>query len=189
MDLVVAHNRPDAAADDDPRPLHRSAFDRLPRPFVDRRVEDLIGFDAGIVALLVAPIPVDENSQLHIVNLVFPNHHMRCVDGTYPAPFEICAEVSHFKTLDPNPIAGIHVECVIEIRRLPVVVGRTVLAADVESGSGRIVKPTLLDRRFFMPATLFERGQVIVVVETILVTRQVCDRSSKFSEPYFADSA
>src|SRR6266540_3415940 len=107
MDLIVPHDRADMPADHDSSPLHRTTFCRQPRKFIDQRIIDFVIFDACVVSLVLSTIPIDKDSQLHIVNFIFSDYDMGGVEGTHATAICSRAIEPHFESFDPKPITAI----------------------------------------------------------------------------------
>ena len=86
VQIVAADDGADVTSDHDGSAFHRAAFDRSPGPFGIRVIVDLVIFDAGIVTLVRAAGPVEEDPQLHVVDLVPADHQMRGIRGDTPQP-------------------------------------------------------------------------------------------------------
>src|SRR6476469_4515297 len=132
MNLIVPHDRADVTTDDNPGPFHGTALGRQPWEFVDEWIINFVVFNARVVALITIAIPVDENSQLHIVNFVSADHNMRGIERAYPTAIRSCAVEPHFETFDPEPITAIRIKGVVQLRHLPAMIGWIVQAADIE---------------------------------------------------------
>jgi hypothetical protein len=66
-------------SDDDSRALHKTAFDCRPWPFIHQRIVNFVSFDTRIIALVCTTGPVDENPQLHVVDLIVAYHDVRSI--------------------------------------------------------------------------------------------------------------
>ena len=163
---------------DDGGALHRTALDRRPGPLAVCVIVDLVIFDAGIVTPVRAAGPVEEYSQLHVVDLVLADHQMRGIGGAHAAAAGIRAIEAHFEALDPQPITAVRIEGLVECRYLPVMTGRVIPAAHEQLGCRCIEKPALDDRnldirKLAVSEALGNAHIVVVPVEACLIARQI----------------
>ncbi len=123
-------------------------------------IVDLVIFDAGIVALDVGTGPVEIHPQLQVVDLVLADHQMRGVDGANAAAAGIGAIEAHLKPFDPQPIAGVGIEGIVEGGDLPAMAGRIIQAADAElqvlasKNQPSLMATPLCPRPWFKPVML-----------------------------------
>src|SRR3990172_1929734 len=177
MYLVVTNNRTDVTSDDNCSAFHRTAFDCLPGPFAHLRVRDFVKFDTSIITLTIATSPIEIDAQLDIMYSIFADHQVRNIIRAHAAPIQL-----HFKPFDPEPVPPVTIERLTETRHLPGMIGRIVQTAHIESTRFNI--PTFIHRYIAMPATLQQACKIIIHVETLLITRQVCNGGLDFSGPY-----
>src|SRR6185503_17176344 len=70
VNIVIMHERADMPTNDDSRALHETPFDGCPRPFARTWIIYFILLNTRIIALIRSAVPIDENPQLHVVNLI-----------------------------------------------------------------------------------------------------------------------
>ena len=108
---------------------------------------------------------------------------MRGVYRAYTAPIRLRSIEPYFKPLDPEPIVANRVECMVEARHLPGMVGRIIQAAYIQSQGARLKVPAFVHRYPAVPAALHQPRTIVVHVEAFPVTCQILNGCADFREP------
>src|SRR6266511_6490761 len=183
MYFVVTHDSANVTSDNDCAAFHRRTLDCTPRPFVHRRIIYFVIFNTSIVALIFAAIPIDEDSQLHVVNPVLAYHHVRSAFHTHTATILNAIE-PYFKSLDPKPVPTIRIKCMAKTRYIQGMSARIIQDAQIEFQSSWLKIPALAHWYTIVSSSLQQVSKTIVHVKPLLITRQVLEnRCPDFSEP------